>query len=404
MSASDMPYVARKGIFDLITGYANNNDASSKNSKKMNAQEAAIAFLSDELEGLFSRYECLNSSPSDIAQKMCEEVIGQDEVIEKIVHVAYFNQLINLAEDLGYSDLPKRNNIILVGDTGMGKTCSINALANHFKMPLAKYSVDSITSAGYIGNKVEDVLIRLFEIANRDLWLAERGIIYLDEFDKKREQETSAGKDINGKAVQEEILKLLEPSQIDIVLPDRTKVPFKTDKLTIILGGAFVGLDDIRRKRLCKKTLGFASNNDELTDDEIRAKGYIPQDFIDFGYIPECIGRINIIAELRKLDKDDVLRIIYQGKNSPYIKQTRFIANFLNVDMYISKKFIENVADEVLEAGTGVRSLESRMINIFYPIRQDAFEHRGEDGMCEIYDDGSYMLLYDDMTYYGMVE
>ena len=154
MSASDMPYAARKGIFDLITGYANNNDASSKNSKKMNVQEAAIAFLSDELEGLFSRYECLNSSPSDIAQKMCEEVIGQDEVIEKIVHVAYFNQLINLAEDLGYSDLPKRNNIILVGDTGMGKTCSINALANHFKMPLAKYSVDSITSAGYIGNKV----------------------------------------------------------------------------------------------------------------------------------------------------------------------------------------------------------------------------------------------------------
>lgn len=403
MSTSDMPYVVRKGIFDLIRCSTDEGAGDLGDSKKMNAKEAAIAFLSDELEGLFERYECLNSTPSEIAQKMCEEVIGQDEVIEKIVHVAYFNQLINLAEDLGYSDLPKRNNIILVGDTGMGKTCSINALAKHFKMPVAKYSVDSITSAGYIGNKIEDVLIRLFEISKRDLWLAERGIIYLDEFDKKREQETSAGKDINGKAVQEEVLKLLEPSQIDIVLPDKTKIPFKTDKLTIILGGAFVGLDDIRRKRLCKKTLGFVSNNDGLTEEEIRAKGYLPQDFIDFGYIPECIGRINIIAELRKLDKDDVLKIIYHGKNSPYVRQSRFIANFLNVDMYISKKFIENVANEVLDTGTGVRSLESRMINIFYPIRQDAFEHRGEDGMCEIYDDGSYMLVYDDITYYGMV-
>ncbi len=400
---SDMPYAVRMGFFELITGFVNSN-TSSENPKNMTAEEAAIAFLTDELESLFERYECLNSSPREIVQKMNEEVIGQDEVIEKIVHVAYFNQLINLAEDLGYSDLPKRNNIILVGDTGMGKTCSINALAKHFKMPLAKYSVDSITSAGYIGNKIEDVLIRLFETANRDLWLAERGIIYLDEFDKKREQETSAGKDINGKAVQEEVLKLLEPSQIDIVLPDKTKVPFKTDKLTVILGGAFVGLDDIRRRRLCKKTLGFATSADALTEEEIRAKGYIPQDFIDFGYIPECIGRINIIAELRKLDKDDVLKIIYHGKNSPYVKQTKFIANFLNLDMHISKKFIESVANEVLDTGTGVRSLESRMINLFYPIRQHAFENRGDEGICKIYDDGSYALVYSNITYYGTVE
>lgn len=390
--------ILKKGIKDSVLDKTQNSGDSS--SKQMTAEEVARIFEQDEVEALKQEYACLDETPAEIETKINEEVIGQEDVISKIVHVAYYNQMANFIEDCGY-EAPKRINMILIGPTGCGKTSSINALKKYFKVPVAKYSSDSITSAGYIGNKVEDILIRLFEESKRNLALAERGIIFIDEIDKKVEQISSAGKDINGKAVQEELLKILEPNVIDLVLQDKSKVHFSTERLTVILGGAFVGLDKCKTKRLRESGIGFKASGKQKTSKEIEESEYISEDIIEYGFIPEFVGRLVMIGEFRKLNSSDILKIIMEGKNSPYIEKTRFLADHLNVEQQISKKFLEKIAEELAEGKTGARALESKMTDLFYPIIQDAFEHKGEYGMCFIDEDGHYELMYDDITYYG---
>lgn len=393
-------YIVKRGIRNIILG-SNKKDIHD-DSKEMSAEEAAVVFADFEIEMLKKDYECLSSTPQQIVEKICQEVLGQEEAIQKLVHVVYYNQMSNFLEDIGES-APKRINVLLVGPTGCGKTSSINALKKYFEVPVAKYNADAITSAGYIGQKVEDILIRLFEESKRNLALAERGVIFIDEFDKKAEQITSAGKDINGKAVQEELLKILEPNTIDLKLHDNTKIQFYTGRLTVILGGAFVGLDDIRKKRLCKTALGFGRTN-EMSEEEVQKHKFIPQDFIKYGFIPELVGRIVMIDEFRKLELDDIMRIMLNGKNSPYREKTNFITNALNVELQISMKFLKRIAEETLDTGTGARSLEAKITNIFYPIIQEIFEHKEDYGVCLIDESGAYELIFDDVTYYGEVE
>ena len=400
-SYKDLPWIIRLGLFDVVRGVKNEKEYKDVD-KNLEPAEAACVLVEDDLKRLMEEYSCLEKTPYQIVEKMTEEVIGQTEVVKKLVHVAYYNQMANLMDELGF-DAPKRTNLLLIGPTGCGKTSSINALKKYFNVPIAKYSADSITSAGYIGNKVEDILIRLFEEAGRNLALAERGIIYIDEFDKKVEQTTSYGKDINGRAVQEELLKILEPNVIDLTLHDKIRVPFDTSKLTVILGGAFVGLEDIRKKRLCKNNMGFKSEIKEMTKEDMMEEGYIPEDLISYGFIPEIVGRIFMYAELRELKPEDIMKIMFEGKNSPYIAKTRFLANVLNVEQQISKKFLENVAYKLVNSKTYARDLEAKMEAIFYPLIQIAFEHRNEYGICEIFEDGDYSLTYDDVTYYGIV-
>ena len=154
---------------------------------------------------------------------------------------------------------------------------------------------------------------------------------------------------------------------------------------------------------MCKNNLGFKSKEKELTKDEMRQMGYIPQDLISYGFIPELVGRIFMYGELRELTSKDILKIMFQGKKSPYIEKTRFLANVLNVEQQISKKFLENVAEKLTDSKTYARDLESKIVAIFYPIIQIAFEHRNEYGICEIFEDGTYSVTYDDIVYYGDV-
>lgn len=398
-SNRENPIFITKGVLNKARGMEVSN-MNSESSKMMSPLEA-LEILGEDYEDLLYQYRCLRETPRQIVDRMNLEVSGQENSVEKIVHVCYYNQVLNLLEEIG-EPAKKRINVVMIGPTGCGKTTIIKSLEKNFQVPVARYSADQITSAGYIGKKVEDMLIQLFYTANCDLARAERGIIYIDEFDKKCEQETSAGKDINGRAVQEELLKILEPNQIDLILPDKRRVPFDTSKLTVILGGAFVGLDKIRLKRLSKKNIGFGANEKYITEEAAERERYISKDLIDFGFIPEIVGRIFLIEELRKLTVEDGLRIVYESKNSIFIEQSRFIADVLNVEMSISKKYVEEMVKEIMDSGTGVRGLEARVTNMFLPIMQQAFEH-SEYGLCIIDDEGYYSLEYDEFSYYGEV-
>lgn len=393
--------ILKQGIREAISPASKMYDNESNNSKKMTAEEVASVFAADEIEMLMQNYKLLQITPRELECKINEEVIGQEEVVSLVTHVVYYNQKINFLEE-AEGDRRKKLNLLLVGPTGCGKGSIYEALRKNVDIPVVKYNSDSITSAGYIGNKVESILTRLFMEAKEDLALAERGIIFIDEIDKKRSQASrDGGKDINGLSVQEELLKILEPNTVDVTLPSKKVIPFDTSRLTIILMGAFVGLDEIKKKRLVKNNLGFKSAEDELTEEEIQKSEYIPQDFIDYGFIPEFIGRTVLIGVLRKLNKDDILKIIFHGKNSPYLEQTRFLADVLNVEQQISIKFLEKLAEELSEADTGVRALESRITNLFYPIIHYAFEHPREYGICFIDEEGHYSLEYDDALYCG---
>lgn len=392
--------ILTKGIKDVMSG-GNSSEGYDTDSKVLSAAEVATVFAQDELEMLKTNYKCLDVTPRMLAQKISEEVIGQDDAVRKTAFVIHYNQKMNLLEEIECKNR-KRRKLLLVGPTGSGKTSIYEAVKNNLDIPVIKYSADSITSAGYIGNKVESIFVRLFYEADQDLPKAERGIIFIDEIDKKREESArDGGRDINGRSVQEELLKVLEANIIDVPLPNKKIIQFDTRRLTIILMGAFVGLDDIKKKRLAKNSMGFKGKSETMSDEEIDKMPYIPQDFIDYGFIPEFIGRTPMIARLRKLKKEDILKIIFYGKNSSYIEQTRLLADELNVEQQISIKYLEKLAEELEDSVTGVRDLDSRIYGLFDQITEEAFERPGEYGMCFIDEDGHFELIYDDATYYG---
>ena len=366
-------------------------------SKRIKPNELRRLFNEDELIFLLSEYTIIDSTPQEIVDELRNIVIGQDDALKKLVHVVYYNQMANLLEDMGFNS-PKRMNIMLIGPSGCGKTSAVNALKDFVDVPIARYTADSITSAGYVGNDVEDILIRLYNEAKGNLALAERGIICIDEIDKKVMRE-SRGKDINGEAVQQELLKVLESNQIDLTLPNKQVITFDTSRLTVILSGAFVGLDKIRSKRLTKKSLGFSTEQSNVTIEQ--SQDYIANDIIEYGFIPEFVGRVVMISEFKKLTTDDIMDIILYGENSPYREKVRFIADCLNIELMISKDFLRSIAEKLANSDTGARALESEMANIFYPIISYGMEHRQDYGICEITASGAYILTYDDVTYIG---
>ncbi len=360
-----------------------------------------VQISGEDIEYLKRMYSSLDKTPKEISEKVREEVIGQDEAIEEIARVIYYNQLLNLIEEISGEEFDKIN-IVIIGDTGVGKTAIIRALTKQFNMPFIRFTADSITSAGYVGDNIEDILLRLYYAADEDLAVAERGVIYIDEFDKKVTQFDRNGRDINGKSVQQELLKLFEPNDINLVLPNKTKITFNTGKLTIIAGGFFEGLDDIRKKRLNKATVGF-STEENTSDDEINKKCYIPQDLIKYGFIPELVGRIVKIKELRKLDVEDLFKIIIKGKNSMYRQLTKVIVNYLNIEIQISFEFLHNIAQKASKTGTNARALKSKIWNIFSPIISVGLENRKKEGICIVEKNGEYIIEYDDISFCGIL-
>lgn len=326
------------------------------------------------------KYTCLNYSLDSYFSLVTKKVFGQDEAVKMLLYVIYYNQFANFMEEHGLTDdFIKKNHILLIGDTGTGKTFLSTTVAQTLNIPYAECNATAVTSAGYIGEKIEDFLERLFINAGYDLDKAENGIIFVDEFDKKRVNHDPSGRDVTGRAVQEELLKILEPSVIHL---PKFHVDFNTKNLTVVLMGAHVGLDEIIDKRLKKKVIGFKDNSDEPEDRTV-----IQDDLINYGYIPEIVGRIPAIISLNKLSKSTVIDIIYSLLNKLIV-----FFKIKAVDLIIDDLFIDSIAEEILKSSTGARDVYSKFFGVFYPILYRVFQSK-VGGICQIDALGNTMLI-----------
>ena len=252
-------------------------------------------------------------------------------------------------------------------------------IAKLFNVPFVKVNATSLTVSGYVGGEVDAILLHLIKAAGGDVELAQRGIVFIDEFDKKRSSDTnnSAGRDINGTSVQEELLKIFEPS---IVYVGKDNIPFDTHYLTVIAGGRFKGLEEIRETRLNgPKNIGFKTTSS--SENENISSEYISQDLIDFGFIDELVGRIYVIAEFNSLGFNEILDMIY-AKDS-ILQQYLNVFASKDVDLIIDPIHFTNMAEELAYSNTGARDLEKKIIELIFPALYYTEQNIGP-GICEI--------------------
>ncbi len=323
--------------------------------------------------------------PKEIKEILDQYVIGQDEA-KKVLSVAVYNHYKRLGSQEFNSDEVElqKSNILLLGPTGSGKTLLAQTLARILDVPFSIADATTLTEAGYVGEDVENILLRLIQAADYDIELAERGIIYIDEIDKisRRNENPSITRDVSGEGVQQSLLKILEgttasvPPQGGRKHPHQEFIQIDTSNILFICGGAFDGLDKIIQNRIGKKTLGFESQlmlREDLEKGDIFSKA-IPQDLLKFGLIPEFIGRLPLIASLNLLDEDALFKILKEPKNS-LVKQYTKMFLYDGVELEFEDEALREVAREAMKKNTGARGLrailEEIMMDIMYEVPSD---------------------------------